>query len=253
LNGIDSFAVCEDNSSLDKKLNDFTIEAWIYPKRKPERDEWWIIAAKPGSYELAFIGPNDRLQSQSVEEFGILFRVHFDDPNMPGLSTKVVAQKGQKSFPVNFNLNEWHHIATVFLKQKGWLEIHVDGIHVSTGLSGIAPGIPDTPSAFYVGGTDDSTGEYFAGCRKRAYFDGCIDDLRISNTTRPIIKIGRVDVDRYTQALWYFDEPEGAISFQDSSGKGNTLVGKGRAFPVESTGKLTTTLAIIKKMSFLNY
>ena len=71
LNGIDSFAVCEDNNSLDKNLNDFTIEAWIYPKRKPERDEWWIIAAKPGSYELAFIGPNDRLYSQSVKDFGI--------------------------------------------------------------------------------------------------------------------------------------------------------------------------------------
>lgn len=129
------------------------------------------------------------------------------------------------------------------------LEIYVDGIRVNTSWADMTPGVPDTPSAFYVGGTDDSEGEYFPACRERSYFDGCIDEVRISNMARPInagAEIGRFDADKRTQAPWHFDEPEGAILFQDSSGNGNTFIGRGSAFPVELAGKLTTTLARIK-------
>jgi hypothetical protein len=247
LNGIDSFAVCWDDGSLDKDLQNFTIETWIYPKRKPKRYEWWTIAAKPESYELAFIGLNDGLHSQSVKDFGILFRVYSSEP---GFSTKLVAQKGQKGFPADFRFNEWHHVAAIYYGGVNRLEIYIDGIHVSTGLSGIAPGPPDTPSAFYVGGANAREGEFFFGCKPESFFfDGCIDELGIWKKARKIsadAEAGFLDADRFTQALWHFDEPKGATAFQDASDNGNTLFGRGGAFGLSSIGALASTWANVK-------
>jgi len=238
LNGVDSFAICQDDDSLDKNrwLKSFTIEAWIYPRRKPGKYEWWVIAAKPGSYEFAFIGPDDRLQVQSVQDFGILYKGYIN----VGSSTTLVAQKGQGArFPANFKFNRWHHVAAIFFIDTGLLKIYVDGVDVRTGMVGTWFGIYDTPSAFYVGGIEN---------REGSYFDGCIDELRIlaySIVPNPGGNARR-GVNRRTSALWHFDEPEGAVLFRDASRNGNTLVGKGSGFPVVSAAKLTTTWGRLK-------
>lgn len=237
LNGVDNFAVCRDNDSLDKNLwlKAFTIEAWIYPRRKPKRYEWWVIAGKPNTYEFAFIGFDDRLQIQSVTDFGIVFKGFW---NIDSSST-LVAQKGQRGFPADFKFNRWHHVAVVFFKGAGLLKIYVDKVGVSTGWVGANFGMHDTPYSLYVGGIENRDG---------SYFDGCIDELRIS--ARPIVpdvkRNPRLDVDRKTSALWHFDEPEGASLFRDASRNGNTLFGRGGRFPVASAAKLATTWAGVK-------
>lgn len=237
LDGIDSFVVCPDNDSLDKNLKDFTIEVWIHPNRKPERDEWWIIAAKPGSYELAFVGPNEKFGGPFVTEFGITFTVYKSETSYGIINTQKGQKHGPPWFPDDFKFNEWHHVTAMFSKIN-W-ELYIDGKAATSG----GPqefSQPNTHSAFYVGGIE---------ARKKSYFDGLIDEVRISDIARPIkadIKFGHFNIDRATQALWHFDEPEGAILYKDSSGNGNTLIGKGSAFPIEPAGKLTTTLARIK-------
>jgi hypothetical protein len=236
-NGVDNFAVCRDNDSLDKNLwlNAFTIEAWIYPRRKPEKYEWWIIAGKPNTYEFAFIGFDDRLQIQSVTDFGLVFKGYW---NIDSAST-LVAQKGQRGFPADFKFNRWHHVAVVFFKGAGLLKIYVDKVSVSTGWVGANFGMHDTPYSLYVGGIEH---------REGSYFDGCIDELLIS--VKPIVpdveRNARLNIDRKTSALWHFDENEGAVLFRDASRNGNTLVGKGNGFPVASAGKLTTTWVRLK-------
>jgi hypothetical protein len=89
--------------------------------------------------------------------------------------------------------------------------------------------------------------------RRGSYFDGYIDELRISNVIHPIlVDIGDMDTslnflsdrDRKTLGLWRFDEPEGATLFHDSSGNGNTLRKGGLS--VASAGKLAATWAGVK-------
>ena len=141
LNGVDSYAVCLDSDSLDKDLGDFAIEVWIYPRRKPKRDEWWIIAAKPDSYELAFVGPNDKMRNTHITDFGIIFRVNLDNV-APGddLYVWVSANKKSPGFPDDFKFNEWHHIVVRYHKKVRWVDgtvspemvMFIDGNHVAT-------------------------------------------------------------------------------------------------------------------------
>jgi hypothetical protein len=235
LDGIDSFAMCPDNDSLDKNLQDFTLEVWIYPNRKPERDEWWIIAAKPGSYELAFVGPNDGVPF--ITEFGITFTVYKSETSYGIINTQKGQKHGPPWFPNDFNFKEWHHVTASFSKPN-WA-LYLDGKAATFGgPTEFSPA--NTPSSFYVGGIES---------RNDSYFDGVIDEVRISDVARPIkadTKFGRFKVDRATLALWHFNEPEGAILYKDSTGNGNILIGKGSAFAVEAAGKLTTTWARIK-------
>jgi hypothetical protein len=259
---LDSFAVCSDNDSLDRTLGDFSIEAWIYPKRKPKRDEWWIIAAKPDSYELAFVGPNDEMRNTHIADLGIVFRVYYDDIAPKDLVSDryiwVAAYKDNPTIiwwpPDGFEFNKWHRIVARFYKnveyewqgkKKGAdASIYIDGVFTASSLAGKVWRPPDTGSPFYVGGIEN---------RRGSYFDGYIDELRISNVIHPIlVDIANLDTslnflfdrDRKTLGLWRFDEPEGATLFHDSSGNGNILRKGGLS--VASAGKLAATWAGVK-------
>ena len=53
--GRDSSLVLEAGKLLDARFEDITIEAWIYLRSLPreKEKEKWVIAAKPGSFELS--------------------------------------------------------------------------------------------------------------------------------------------------------------------------------------------------------
>ena len=57
-NGRDSFLILENGESLDTEFEDITVEAWIYLRSFPEKEhEAWVIAAKPGTFEVLIVGP----------------------------------------------------------------------------------------------------------------------------------------------------------------------------------------------------
>jgi hypothetical protein len=260
LGGTGSFVVCPDSESLDEDLGDFFIEVWIYPRRKPKEGEEWIIAAKPGSYKLAFVGPSEADDPwPGIQDFAIVFTVYLEEVDFPIRSIAHRDRPGVKWFPVRFT-RKWHHIVARFHKNVQMnfnnqpmicskVTIYIDGRPITHSLAGKEIYTPaNTDSPLYVGGIENS---------ERSYFNGCIDRLRISNVPNPDPPRAVVeesmnamnfvfDPDRETLGLWHFDEPEGTAVFQDASGNGNTLLGRGGGFPVAPAGKLPAAWAGVK-------
>lgn len=254
LNGIDSYAVCRDNDSLDKDLEDFSIEAWIYPRGKPKRDERRIIAKKPGRYELALLGSHRSDNPwHNIKDFAIALTIYWDEAETSYSGVSAWKERPGSTFPDDFAFNQWHHIVVRYHEKVTWVDgtikpmmvMLIDGNHVaSAGLhEGWTPA--NTRLPLYVGGIEN---------REGSYFDGYIDKLRISGAAEPIL-IHSIDMqamnflfdlDRETVGLWHFDEPEGAAAFHDASGNGNTLFRRGGGFSVASNGRLATTWAGIK-------
>jgi len=100
--------------------------------------------------------------------------------------------------------------------------------------------LANTDLPFYIGGIEG---------REGTYFEGCIDEVRISSVVRYKNSFNSPEkpfkADGKTLALWHFNGNNEA-RFKDSSGNGNTLVGKGIRFSVQPQGKLSTTWAEIK-------
>ncbi len=107
-----------------------------------------------------------------------------------------------------YNDGAWHHVAAV--RSGTTYKLYVDGVYHASG-TGTAP----TYTKLYVGSQQDNT----------VYFNGQIDDVRVSTTTRyrnnftpsttPFVK------DLSTLIYWHFDDGSGS-STSDSSGNANT-------------------------------
>ena len=226
-NGKDNYAILENGKLVDTEFEAFTVEAWIYLRDSPEIEERcgiperWIIAAKQGCFELSVTGFDDDAP------FKYSVKIYKQPPDMRNVSE--VGKEGHAD-----ELNKWHHISGSF---DGSVvnRLSFDGSIQSGGA--FARPLANTALPFYIGGME------LLG----SFFDGFIDEVRISNVERYKNDFEPpkrpFEVDKNTVALWHFDK-----GFTDSSGNGNTLIGKGVVrFSVEPAGKLSTTWAEIKK------
>jgi len=231
-NGKDNCAILETGKLVDAKLKAITVEAWIYLRDFPGRQENWIIAAKPDCFELSIEGEA------------------FDD-NAPFQYSIMIYKQGGKSkigiLGQIKHLNKWRHISGSFDGTQ-MNRLSFDGL-IERG--GVFPrNLANTDLPCYIGGIEGREGSYFDGCAKTKSCVGvCIDEVRISsvvrykNSFKPPEKLFKAD--GKTLALWHFNGNDETI-FKDSSGNENTLIGKGIRFPVKPQDKLSTIWAKIK-------
>jgi hypothetical protein len=130
--------------------------------------------------------------------------------------------------------DEWHHIA-VSTGKKAQLLLYFDGQQIVSIPDSRFPVASD--SDLYIGGIEE---------KENSFFEGAMDEIKISSKIlKPQVR-GRSKVDKDTIALWHFDKEE---IFKDSSDNGHTLIPQGSLIGgrfVEKTGKLTKTWANIK-------
>jgi len=124
----------------------------------------------------------------------------------------------------------WQHVALTFSQSTSQFELFVSGRPFASFTADFSP------SAQF------SLGRDAAGAGP--YFDGHLDELRISNVVRytaPFNPFGPYTDDAQTLALWHFDEAAGTPGFADASGAGHDLTPRmgaspGRVFSVSGGG-----------------
>ena len=236
-NGRDSFLILENGKLLDTEFEDITVEAWIYLRSFPETaNEGWVVAAKPGSFELLLVGP---MPGQGP--FGIAFLIDTAEPAdnwswSGGLTSRI--PKGQ--------LNKWYHVSGSHDSRSHFARLTFDGEYLFG--NEILGKLENPGSPLYIGGMMDER-MIFDRRVEESYFDGFIDEVRISSTARykSDYKPPRWSFkpDGRTLALWHFDKATGFLA--DSSGNGNTLTRMGARFPVEPAGRLLVAWGRIKR------
>lgn len=186
-------------SPLD--MSTFTIEAWIYPLA----DRNMIVVADSAYYLM--------VKSQPLRvEFSVL------------TSTGSPAFLSFSGTTNPLQLNQWNHVVGMVDNSAKTLLVAVNGEMSGTLQMGGTVNV-DYPQAFSVGNSyPKNLGDY--------PFVGRIDEVRLSSVLRynsDFVPTSLLDPDGGTAGLWHFDEVEGATTFADSSGIGNTLNGLGRA------------------------
>jgi PKD repeat protein len=192
-------------SALD--LPTFTIEAWIYPEYESDM----IIVADSAYYLMI------RSQPLSVQ-FAVMTSTGFP---------AVLTFSGTTN---PLELNQWNHVAGMVDNFTKALQIAVNGELSEPSTMGGTVNV-SFPQTFSVGNSYPQTlGDY--------PFIGRIDEVRLSSRIRYIgnfIPPSLLDPDGGTLGLWHFDEAQGATTFADSSGNGNTLTGLGGAATIAAT------------------
>ncbi|MDH4154238.1 MAG: Ig-like domain-containing protein [Nitrospira sp.] len=216
LNGTDDVAVHQPGSNPPSSALDltaFTIEAWVYPLA----DKDMIVVADSAYYLMVKPQP---------------LRVEFAVMTSTG-SPAFLSFAGTTN---PLKLNQWNHVVGMANNFTKTLQVAVNGeLSGSLTIPGnVAVGFPQT---FSVGNSyPRSLGDY--------PFIGRIDEVRLSSVLRysgSFNPTALLDPDGSTVGLWHFDEAEGAKSFADSSGNGNTLAGLGGASTIAGTREVPET------------
>ncbi len=202
LDGVDDLAAAVSTILPDStSLTSFTVEAWVYPMRRAD----------------AFIISDDAYDLTTVIQGGNLamaFRIR------GGPSSSVLSSR-------HFNYdrvttNAWSHLALMFDAPTRVLSWAVNGEVFKRD-----PFTSTQLRDFYSISRDGFTiGGLLTGTAER--FKGRIDEARISEGVRygqNFTPSRRFEFDFDTHALYHFDEPVGATTFYDSSGRGNHLNG----------------------------
>lgn len=147
---------------------------------------------------------------------------------------------------VNVADGQWHHIAVTRNGNTGQIQIYVDGVRRAQG-SGAAGDISYRVGRTPISGYEDSDPYLVFGAEKHdfpgsLYYNGWLDDLRISNTVRyTTSSFSRPTaphaLDANTVALYRFDEGSGSTIVDANGGQSNgeRLVGGSPAGPIWST------------------
>jgi len=218
----------KDNSFDDQFVKHaFTIEFWFCPARITNVNEGWIIVGKLPLYQIELVYDGELEHKRMLVRYSIQ-----------------ADHRSSELWDISAGINyepQWHH----FIVQGSFYE---SGDNAITFLDGVSRGlggsqgsggtITDSDDPFYVGGFPVGTKTVISvGDRKSinadvTTFDGLIDELRISDVLRYDSKFPgesidipkRFEPDKYTVALWHFDEEAGSLSYEDASGNGHTLI-----------------------------
>jgi hypothetical protein len=228
-NGKDSFAFAK--SVIVNK--EHTIEVWIKPEKVPEKDDKWIIAGKPGKYELSLVGgEHPFFPNRGDVKFAILFSIMAAG----GITRTNILDENQLSQFGQF-FNKWHHIAIT--NDGNQMILYFDGKGIGLDPNPL-PISDDSSDILYVGGVAN---------QESTTFDGAMDEICFLDEDRPP-KLERIEPDDKTTALWHFDENVKSKSFKDASVNNNTLFSQGVEhtvfFDVKPLNKLTTAWGNLK-------
>ena len=205
--GTNEYVVMPDDPSLDFATGDFTIEAWI--KMSPVTHRNFIVAKDVSSttgiyyFEVGYAGGNVALEGK--------LGACIYETLVPGWTGRYVRATAEGT---DVDDNQWHHVAMV-VDRSGGIRLFVDGSEEPTEVS-ITGGVLADINV-------DSTADMCIGRNERlsAYFDGVIDEVRVSNVARTSFELLTTPtVDSDTVALWHFNEGDGQFVY-DATGNGN--------------------------------
>ncbi len=207
---------------------------WLYLTDIPQdATERWFILKKLGEYSLAISGKSIFGWLEDPDGVVYIELATYDHEGRKGTGFSRIS-------PENSPLNHWVHIA---LQIKGKRAIHqsvfCDGMNGGEGVLESPHEFSNTTNPLFIGGCSD--------CKS---VKGWIGELRISSGWRykynePKIVSMPFELDEKTIALWHFDEPFGATSWEDSSGNGHTLFAEGTT-TVDDKSKLVATWGKLK-------
>ncbi len=186
--GIDDYVQVAYSTSLDI-TGAVTIEAWVYAKGSGRMLK--IACKRETQVPFYFIGvDNGKLYAGISDE-----------------TSYVVTDK-----VTELPLNEWHHIAMVYSDVEDKIWLYLDGELKETVTCMIQ--LVTFPSDLIIG-AQLQDGNYYQ------FFDGLIDEVRISNAPRTSFDLlTPLTVDSDTVALWHFNEGDGQFVY-DATDNGN--------------------------------
>lgn len=234
------YYVKDEKRLLGSALEDgMTIEFWVYLTRPAKEGEWWNLVSKPFNLKPWII------------MYGIIAEDFPSGDKMWIRGGYYGGGSGIISFsPTSFK-PQWLHIA--WQGKIGKEPGDEEGILLSqdfvngkfkSNSSGDSVAFLDNNFPLYIGGLP---------LKSVQTFDGLIDEVRISNICRyatlgqeePKVRT-RLKSDKWTVALWHFDEGARATSYADSSGNGYTLLAGG-SLAVSLKEKLSICWGRLKK------
>jgi hypothetical protein len=194
LDGVDDYAASSDSIDLDIGDQDgenLTIEAWFkVTDTDPSTTRVENIVSKWQSYGLYI-----QLADGSDPDI-IKFRLWRGDSDIFEITRFLY-----------FMTPGWHHIAGVYNTTTNEVRLYYEGELQSSGA--FTDPLYISENGISVGGLSDGN-----------YFDGQIEEVRISDNTRYsgdtyTIPSSHFTCDSNTRALWHFDETAGSVKFYD--------------------------------------
>jgi len=202
--GLNDYVNIPDDSTLEI-TGDITLEAWININS----------FSTSAGYHMYIIGKD----SVGQRSYGIGVDLTWSQPRKPF----VIMFHSGGSYKISWGLNQlvtnqWYHIAGVFDETNDQLNLYVNGIPqtMQTDTSTIYAGIAD----LRIGARQYSGHE--------CYFNGLIDEVRISNTVRysggfsPQTLPFTTDLN--TIGLWHFDESIGSTVYDETSNDNDGVI-----------------------------
>jgi hypothetical protein len=195
LDGSADYADFTSATGLLPAGSDFTVEGWV---RACGTTESVIIDAREGD-----AGPGLEIRMGSDHRLQVI----------------VQGPSGVVDTVADYVLNPsyFHHFAFQH-RAPNQNELHIDGRTFLTFLQDFTP-----DEAFFVGRADDVADRFF---------DGYLDELRVSSTIRygtGFNPQGPFSDDAFTLALWHFEDAPGSPAFLDASSFGNDLASNASA------------------------
>ena len=258
LDGIDDYAVLDFETFgilLPEGTDEFTIEAWVYPTKHPDKR----TSAGILSQQVQITVVSDKYDGyQQLKK-----SIDWQDGYLLLIMTAHVAGWGgggvNPFFPMTISPNQWHHIAYQAKREETITIVNElsktlpQGTTIGHDLSKFW-----RPKDFTLGGFGEKIELPNAPDRFWGSFTGYIDEVRISTVARYDVRKNsfmpneKFKNDGKTVALWHFDEPGGARQFSDASRNAYHLVGKNGAkagipLAVKPTGKIATTWGQLKR------
>jgi hypothetical protein len=153
------------NSSSLNIVGDMTLEAWIKPASVPASDN--VTHTIISKY-------NDDSTAHQAWIFGLFYK-----PGV-GLGISLLIFKDGTTFetffePYAFFTDSWIHVAAVFTAASKQVEFFINGSSIGVYTDDLVDAIQSTTTEVEIGGFRNGEVENF---------DGCIDEVRIWNTTR---------------------------------------------------------------------
>jgi len=189
--GVDDYTKLPDDFTAGI-TGSYTVEAWVYWRGGPAWQR--IFDFGRGTNEWMFLTP----QSNIFGEDGVMFAISNN-----GLSSYTYLQAADP-----LPTNTWTHVAVVVDAATNTGRLYVNGVQVATGTIALSPadlGTPTIPTDLnYIGRSQFASDPYF---------NGIIDELRISDVVRYTANFtpspSEFPLDANTVALWHFNEGSG--------------------------------------------
>lgn len=200
-----------DDGSFDFSTGDFTLEAWIN------------LAGPSGTTETGTGNRNGCIIGNDTGTTGWNFFVYGDTTDTKSglyLETKLSGVGAAASAAYAFNYGQWYHVAVT--RKAGSVRFFVDGAQVGSTAT--------ISAAVTCGGSNIWIGAALPGSGWSRYFNGYIDDLRVTKGVARYDGSYSVPTEAFPEnvgasALLHFNGANASTTFIDQSGRSWTVAG----------------------------